>query len=358
MFGGAQIGWEFPLGDLWRFNLATRRWTFMAGLPDQTYGSRFSQDEQAFHPDWLPGATYSGALWTDRDGYIWLREGQSGSSWASKDVWSFSTLKSQWGRIKGSYLYIKEAVYANGIRYFPSPGYTTGSIVFTKSSDASMAYFLHGLGYSTTPSVYTQFIAEIWRISTAVTSTPIPPAPKLPIIPSGNVQGLQAKWIQLGGCATPPTLSSLTSAAAAVTTTETGYLLRYEFGNSLRSMAPPQINRATCFAAQFTGYLWNPSPTLIPFRFLIHADSGVQLEWSTPGNFVLQTSSWWNTTAQPFEPHTNLPFYSGSYFKKAYPSIKLDHCDLFVVQRRFYMLLELPGSASATTKLEVEALHF
>lgn len=315
MFGGSQFEDEFPLGDLWRYRFSNGQWALMAGQLDKTYPSRYSHDESAFDPSWLPAATRSGSMWMDGEGYIWLYGGVGSASWVVNDVWCFSPSLRQWGRVKGMPFLKQTSTLTAGNRYFSWPGSISSAIAIRKSSDPTVLYMINGLGYSTAQLASAAYVPDIWRMKVAVKLSQVstvPPMPQAPI--AGHTPGLLAKWVQSATCgeSSYPSLAALTAAAATVSTSEVGYLLRYDWGSiQTPPSVPAGVNRSNCFGAQFSGYLWNPSSIPITFRFWVAADDGIQVEWSTEGQNVLLTSTTWaSTTSAPYAPHGTLGFFS------------------------------------------------
>ena len=120
LFGGSDTDW---LNDLWKFNTATHQWTWVSGKNGgggtATYGMPGVDT-----PGSVPGARYSGALWTGNAGDLWLFGGfgldSAGSSGFLNDLWRFDTASGHWIWMSGSNMSQVAGVY--GTLGVPSAG--------------------------------------------------------------------------------------------------------------------------------------------------------------------------------------------------------------------------------------------
>jgi N-acetylneuraminic acid mutarotase len=111
LFGGGfvdEYGYEEVYNDLWEFNTATQRWTWVGGstsggATDQTgvYGTLGTPASGNF-----PGSRYLASSWTDSSGNFWLFGGSGYASNAGQynlnDLWKFSTSSGQWTWMGGA----------------------------------------------------------------------------------------------------------------------------------------------------------------------------------------------------------------------------------------------------------------
>lgn len=105
LFGGYGIltdtgGWA-SANDLWKFDPATRQWTWVSGskFGDQAgvYGTKGVAD-----PANVPGAKTRAISWIDLEGNLWLFGG-SGPGWFHfNDLWKFDVGTRQWTWVSGS----------------------------------------------------------------------------------------------------------------------------------------------------------------------------------------------------------------------------------------------------------------
>lgn len=92
------------LGDLWKFDTATRQWTYKCGYVEipAVYGQLGIED-----PANTPGARLHAASWTDSQGYLWLYGGEifneSNSEYNTfSDLWRYNPSTDAWAWMGGS----------------------------------------------------------------------------------------------------------------------------------------------------------------------------------------------------------------------------------------------------------------
>lgn len=130
LFGGSgraasgDMGW---LNDLWKFDLATRQWTWLTGSSSANQNGVFGTLGEA-GSDNTPCARSSGVSWTGADGALYLF---GGSVWSQSsaacvdDLWRYDIGTSQWTWLKGSQATNQSAVY--GRRGEPASDNTPGA---------------------------------------------------------------------------------------------------------------------------------------------------------------------------------------------------------------------------------------
>src|SRR5580658_1682730 len=99
-FGGADYGGNL-YNDLWMYNPANARWSWITG--DST---GFSPVNNSQGTAGIPGARYAQSSWTDAAGNFWIFGGYgvdgTGQLGLLNDVWEFNFAKQEWTWITGS----------------------------------------------------------------------------------------------------------------------------------------------------------------------------------------------------------------------------------------------------------------
>lgn len=110
MFGGNALGTTGggPINDLWKYNIATDRWTWMKG-PTITYQNGTYGTMGVAAPANNPGSRFWCNSFIDASGNFYLFGGEGYASVASafgimNDVWKFDIATNNWTWIKGSNL--------------------------------------------------------------------------------------------------------------------------------------------------------------------------------------------------------------------------------------------------------------
>jgi N-acetylneuraminic acid mutarotase len=147
LFGGYGFGsWggEGPLGDLWKFNIATNQWTWLGGdgYSAPVYGT-LGKPAAAN----MPGARVYPSGWIDPDGKLWLFGGSrylGNSTWRTlNDLWRFDPSTSQWTWMAGSQSADPPGVY--GTLGTPAAGNTPGGRIASAAwTDSSGNLWLFG----------------------------------------------------------------------------------------------------------------------------------------------------------------------------------------------------------------------
>ncbi|WP_339792194.1 kelch repeat-containing protein [uncultured Imperialibacter sp.] len=152
LFGGYSEDYDQYFNDLWRYNIESGEWTWVAGNDflgeDPVYGTLGEPSDES-----LPGGRSGAAAWYGDDGKLWLFGGHGKDNynfrWWMNDLWSFNPTTGQWaweggptyGGNSGIYGSLGEANIDN------NPGSRRDAAEF-KSSDGS--FWLFGgseLGY-------------------------------------------------------------------------------------------------------------------------------------------------------------------------------------------------------------------
>jgi hypothetical protein len=153
------------LNDLWKFNTATGKWTWVSGsnLPDQA-GSYGTVGVEA--PANSPGARYFPVSWTDVSGNLWLFGGVNGSNGYYDDLWKFNIATGNWTWMKGSSSINPTGVY--GTIGFPGssncPGGRYGASAV--KDQAGNLWLCGGYGYGYSSSV-TGTLNDLWMYDIA-----------------------------------------------------------------------------------------------------------------------------------------------------------------------------------------------
>ncbi len=137
LFGGQETSWfggPFNWNDLWKFNPASKQWTWVKG--DST-----SNEMEVYGMKGIgaigntPGGRSGSVSWTDTLGNLWLFGGEMMDLYASRratfnDVWKFNTSTREWAWMKGDS--IPDAISIYGTSGIPNiqntPGTRYGSV--------------------------------------------------------------------------------------------------------------------------------------------------------------------------------------------------------------------------------------
>jgi Galactose oxidase, central domain len=104
------------LNDLWKFNIATKTWTFVNGSTaanaDGNYGTQGTPNAANASG---PGGRQASVSWFDASGNFWLFGGYNlsatGQPNAFNDLWEFNTTTNQWTWVSGASVVNQTAVY-------------------------------------------------------------------------------------------------------------------------------------------------------------------------------------------------------------------------------------------------------
>ena len=156
-FGFDGAGGGGNLNDLWRFNPATGRWTWMGGSnainAAGVYGIQGTPDAGNH-----PSARSSGVAWTDASGVAWLFGG-IGQGGQLNDLWRYDPVTGIWTWMSGSNTVGAVSVY--GTQGVPDPANVPSARIYSMgSSDAEGNLWLFG-------GDDTNSLNDLWKFSTA-----------------------------------------------------------------------------------------------------------------------------------------------------------------------------------------------
>jgi hypothetical protein len=178
MFGGLGLpatgSTAGNLNDLWHFNRATRRWTWIKGSntinPIGVYGTQGTPDAAN-----IPGGRSAGSGWATVDGKFWLIGGFVDSKTIQSDVWIYDESANEWVWMQGAKATNASGVYgtlgvADSINY---PGAR-----FTPSTWVTLNGFMWIFGGGGPDSLGTLGrLSDLWSYGIPPpTGAPIPPA--------------------------------------------------------------------------------------------------------------------------------------------------------------------------------------
>jgi Galactose oxidase, central domain len=156
------------LGDLWKYNIASGQWTWVAGpnlaSPNGVYGTKGTAAAAN-----APGGRQAAVLWVDVSGNLWLFGGfgfdsaGTGSPQGAilNDLWEFTG--GQWTWISGNNVGNQTGVYGTQTAAAAAnfPGARWGAAGWTDAS--SNLWFYGGWGYGSVSTDPTGFLDDIWE---------------------------------------------------------------------------------------------------------------------------------------------------------------------------------------------------
>jgi hypothetical protein len=166
-------GWGYDAGhnsslivnDLWKYDIAANRWTWMKGRNYSYAGAIYGVKgiENAAN---IPGSRAGSAAWTDNEGYLWLWGGNGvgeSSLGLLNDLWKYNTSTGNWTWMNGSNNANQRTIY--GRKGFASDANTPGareSVYCWK--DANGNFWLYGgLGFFERPGSTTAYFNDLWQ---------------------------------------------------------------------------------------------------------------------------------------------------------------------------------------------------
>lgn len=168
LFGGFGYDGVSSLGymsDLWKYNITTNQWTWVAGSNSGnlqgSYGTIGVPSATTY-----PGSRIQGASWSDNNGFLYLFGGFGtgpNNIYASmNDLWRYDIAQNMWTWLKGSSAVNQFGIYGNKSQ--PSPANTPGAryaAAFSKDSNGNF-WLCGGNGYdSGTPLLTLQ--NDLWK---------------------------------------------------------------------------------------------------------------------------------------------------------------------------------------------------
>jgi hypothetical protein len=171
LFGGQgldSVGNTGLLGDLWKYNIASGQWTWVAGSkfasPNGVYGTKGTAA-----PTNAPGGRQAAVLWVDASGNVWLFGGfgfDSAGTGAPEgailnDLWEFTG--GEWTWVSGNNLANQTGVYGTQTTAAATnlPGSRWGAVGWTDAF--SNLWFFGGWGYGSVTTQPTGFLDDIWE---------------------------------------------------------------------------------------------------------------------------------------------------------------------------------------------------
>jgi hypothetical protein len=288
MFGGSAQNRENPLGDLWRFNMQTRRWALIAGPAGNTAFSWANNG--AFESGNRPPGMWSAQMQPDKTGqYLWLFSGSSVSDQPYSSTWCFRLADGLWARALSPYSrFLPSILY--GPPYWPQ---TYGTMTWSYNSTV---YEFGGLETNRNlgPDIGFYRRVIVWRIDMSVGQVSFPFPLQLPsrpavLEPSQTTGATVSVYFNSTWC--PRGRNDFVAFPAETlifSENVTGPVVNYDWGIS--STPVNNFARPTCFVLETAGYYWSniSAPQLMKVKAL--ADDGVQLEWRKRGVPVLFNS--------------------------------------------------------------------
>ncbi len=177
LFGGGGLdanGASGYLNDLWKFNLSTSQWTWMAGSSTlienaQTVYGRAGVYGTLGTPAAgnIPGSRVGATAWTDRNGNLWLFGGVGFDSTSASsdlnDLWEFNPKTNLWAWMGGSNTGNHPGVY--GTQGTPAAGNIPGGMYQGSAwTDAAGNFWLFA-GFGTDANNVSGALNDLWMFS-------------------------------------------------------------------------------------------------------------------------------------------------------------------------------------------------
>jgi N-acetylneuraminic acid mutarotase len=175
LFGGTGFdknGAQGNLNDLWKYNIASNRWTWVSGS-DRVYQNIFQNNiygtKGTPSVNNIPSARYSSASWIDANGNLMLFGGygtdKNGSWGYLNDLWRFNSSSNEWTWVSGSDIINQSGVY--GIKGTASannnPGARRESVTW---KDNSGTLWLFG-GIGIDKAGVFGYLNDLWKYNSA-----------------------------------------------------------------------------------------------------------------------------------------------------------------------------------------------
>lgn len=162
-YGAVGLGW---LNDLWRYNIATGKWTWMKGGSQVSVPAVFGT-QGVEDPSNRPGGKAEAACWTDQNGDLWLFGGHGhvpNAFGPMNDLWKYSIATGNWTWIKGSAWVWQYSIYNTiGVESASStPGRRWGSAYWTDPAGNLWLFGGHGSGEATDG-----YLNDLWKFNVA-----------------------------------------------------------------------------------------------------------------------------------------------------------------------------------------------
>ncbi|MBN8702706.1 MAG: gliding motility-associated C-terminal domain-containing protein [Bacteroidetes bacterium] len=167
MFGGYghdKWGWNLPLNDLWKYDIATNEWTWMSGSDVGGTLGVWGPKGISAPGNSPPSKTENNATWVDSVGNLWLFGGISGNI-VTNDMWKYDISTNEWTWINGQDVNTITAPIAPnyGIKGVEAPSNDPGSrYAYSKFTDGNY-FYLFGAGKT---SALDSVLNDLWRYNT------------------------------------------------------------------------------------------------------------------------------------------------------------------------------------------------
>jgi hypothetical protein len=172
LFGGQGIdsaGTTGLLSDLWKYNIGSRQWTWIAGPNLANTNGVYPGTKGTGSSSTAPGGRQAAVLWVDASNNVWLfggfgldSAGTGGPAGAIlNDLWEYTG--GQWVWISGDNLANQTGVYGTQTTAAATnvPGSRWGAVGWSDAN--SNLWFFGGWGYGTVTTDPTGFLNDIWE---------------------------------------------------------------------------------------------------------------------------------------------------------------------------------------------------
>ncbi len=163
-FGYDSSGWGYFLNDLWNYNPATLKWTWVSGSNMGNQVGVYGAQGTAAALD-VPGARESAASWIDSSGKLWLFGGvgfdSSGVLNELNDLWKYDPATLEWTWVSGNNSAQQAGVYGTKGTGAPSnvPGARESAVSWIDSS--SKLWLFGGVGRDSAEN--SGFLNDLWQ---------------------------------------------------------------------------------------------------------------------------------------------------------------------------------------------------
>lgn len=174
LFGG--IGYDSvptygSMNDLWKYNLATKQWTWIGGSPLGTmsvvaYGVYGTQGTAAVTN--IPGSRSHSSSWSDMNGNLWLFGGKGYTSTSYgylNDLWKYNPSSNEWTWVSGSSTNVDSAGVYGTIGTSSATNVPAARFNAVTWTDKSGRLWLFG-GYLNDGASNSIYLNDLWMFNT------------------------------------------------------------------------------------------------------------------------------------------------------------------------------------------------